>query len=219
MYGGKHPDPNVFYYITVYNEPIIHPAEPENTDVDGIVRGIHRVYEATQSEHKAQILASGVAVPWAIEASELLKSDWGVSADVWSVTSWSELRRDGLNAQKEAFLNPGTEERVPYVTQKLQDAAGPKVAVSDWETGVPDQIRQFVPGDYTVLGADGFGFSDTRGAARRYLGIDRESVVVKVLQRLAAAGEIDSDIPRQAFEKYQLNNVQAGTTGSAGGDA
>ena len=151
--------------------------------------------KARDTGKKAQILASGVAVPWSIEAAELLSSDWGVSADVWSVASWSELRRDGLDAQNEAFLQPGGEERIPYVTQKLQDAAGPKVAVSDWESGVPDQIRQFVPGDYSVLGADGFGFSDTRGAARRYLGIDRESVVVKVLQRLAAAGEIDKDIP------------------------
>ena len=109
--------------------------------------------------------------------------------------------------------------RESYLTQKLQGAEGPVVAVSDWATQVPEQIRQFVPGDYSVLGADGFGFSDTRAAARRYFGIDRESIIVKILQRLAAQGKIDADIPRRAAEQYRLNDVNAGTTGGAGGDA
>ena len=219
MYGGNHPDPNVMYYLTVYNEPIIHPVEPENVDVEGIVRGIHRVHQGRDAELRAQILASGVAVPWSIEAAELLQQDWGVSADVWSVTSWSELYRDGLAATKTAFNNPKDPAPVPYLTAKLRDAKGPFVAVSDFETGVPEQIRQFVPGDYSVLGADGFGFSDTRAAARRHFRIDRESVVYKVLQRLAAEGKIASDIPAKAYEKYRLDDVNAGTTGSAGGDS
>ena len=219
MYGGTHPDPNVMYYMTVYNEPIVHPAEPEGTDVDGIVRGIHRVSAAKADGTPAQIFASGVAVPWAIEAQQLLADDWGVAADVWSVTSWSELRRDGLAAERHNFLHPEAEPKVAYLTEKLAGAEGPVVAVSDWATDVPDQIRQFVPGDYTVLGADGFGFSDTRAAARRYFAIDRESVVVRVLQRLAAQGKIDASIPLQAAEKYRLLNVNAGTTGGAGGDA
>jgi len=219
MYGGSHPDPNVMYYLTVYNEPMLHPAEPENVDVDGIVRGIHRVSAATEGSVRAQIFASGVAVPWSIEAQKLLAEDWGVAADVWSVTSWSELRRDGLAAERHNFLNPEEEARVPYLVEKLQGAEGPVVAVSDWATDVPDQIRQFVPGDYTVLGADGFGFSDTRAAARRYFGIDRESVVVRVLQRLAALGQIDASVPRDAAEKYRLRDVNAGTTGGAGGES
>ena len=142
-----------------------------------------------------------------------------MAADVWSVTSWSELRRDGLAAERHNFLHPEAEPKVAYLTEKLAGAEGPVVAVSDWATDVPDQIRQFVPGDYTVLGADGFGFSDTRAAARRYFAIDRESVVVRVLQRLAAQGKIDASIPLQAAEKYRLLNVNAGTTGGAGGDA
>jgi pyruvate dehydrogenase E1 component len=219
MYGGEHPDPDVFYYMTVYNEPIVQPDEPDDVDIDGIVRGIHRVYASDASGPKAQILASGVAVPWSIEAAELLEKDWGVSADVWSVTSWSELRRDGLEAENEMFMTADGTRRTPYLTEKLKDASGPKVAVSDWESGVPDQIRQFVPGDYAVLGADGFGFSDTRQAARRFFGIDRECVVVKVLQRLAVAGEIDSDIPKRAHKKYQLDDVTKGSTGGGGGDA
>lgn len=219
MYGGNHPDPNVMYYLTVYNEPMIHPAEPEGVDAEGIVRGIHRVHRAEAGSEHAQILASGVAVPWAIEAAELLQRDWGVAADVWSVTSWSELRRDGLQAEQHNFLHPADQPRTPYLTQKLADAEGPVVAVSDWATDVPDQIRAFVPGDYSVLGADGFGFSDTRAAARRFFAIDRESVVVKVLQRLAAQGRIDASVPRQAAEQYRLLDVHAGTTGGAGGDA
>ncbi|UOR03178.1 pyruvate dehydrogenase (acetyl-transferring), homodimeric type [Leucobacter allii] len=220
MYGGAHEDPNVMYYLTVYNEPIVHPAEPEGVDVEGIVRGIHRVSPADGTGRlRAQILASGVAVPWAIEAQELLARDWGVAADVWSVTSWNELQRDGAAAEAHNFRNFGDAPRVPYLTEKLQGAEGPVVAVSDWATLVPEQIRPYVPGDYSVLGADGFGFSDTRAAARRYFGIDRESVVVKVLQRLAAQGEIDAEIPRRAAEQYRLDDVNAGTTGGAGGDA
>ena len=219
MYGGNHPDPNVMYYLTVYNEPILHPAEPEGVDVDGIVRGIYRVSPAAGEGVRAQILASGVAVPWAREAQALLQSDWGVAADVWSVTSWSELRRDGLEAERQNFLFPEQEARVPFLTRTLADAPGPVVAVSDWATDVPDQIRPFVPGDYSVLGADGFGFSDTRAAARRFFAIDRESVVVKVLQRLAAQGAIDPDIPRRAAEQYRLRDVTAGSTGGAGGEA
>ncbi|MGK0716292.1 pyruvate dehydrogenase (acetyl-transferring), homodimeric type [Leucobacter sp. W1153] len=219
MYGGSHPDPNVIYYMTVYNEPIIHPAEPEGVDVEGIVRGIYRVSPSKGEGIPAHIFASGVAVPWAREAQDLLEKDWGVSADVWSVTSWSELRRDGLAAERHNFLFPEEDVRVPYLTQKLQGAEGPIVAVSDWATDVPDQIRQFVPGDYSVLGADGFGFSDTRAAARRYFAIDRESVVVKVLQRLATQGKIAASVPKQAAERYRLRDVNAGTTGGAGGEA
>ncbi|GAA2843323.1 pyruvate dehydrogenase E1 component [Leucobacter komagatae] len=219
MYGGKHEDPNVMYYLTVYNEPIIHPAEPANVDVDGIVRGIHRVSAATAGTHKAQILASGVAVPWAIEAQELLATDWDVAADVWSVTSWGELQRDGLAADQHNFENFGGEQRTAYLTEKLSAAEGPKVAVSDWTQEVPEQIRPYVPGDYSVLGANGFGFSDTRAAARRFFKIDRESLVVKVLQRLALEGKIDASVPVAAAEKYRLSDVNAGTTGGAGGDA
>ncbi|MFA7498420.1 MAG: pyruvate dehydrogenase (acetyl-transferring), homodimeric type, partial [Leucobacter sp.] len=209
----------VMYYLTVYNEPIIHPAEPENVDVEGITRGIHRVSEGSGEGPRAQILASGVAVPWAIEAQELLASDWGVTADVWSVTSWTELQRDGLAAEAHNFRHFDAEPKVPYLTEKLQGADGPFVAVSDWASQVPELIRAFVPGDYSVLGADGFGFSDTRAAARRYFGIDRESVVVRVLQRLAQQGKIDASIPVRAAEQYRLDDVNAGTTGGAGGES
>jgi pyruvate dehydrogenase E1 component len=219
MYGGSHSDPNVMYYLTVYNEPIVQPAEPESVDVDGIVRGIYRLREGQQSGTKAQILASGVSVPWALEAQQLLADDWGVSADVWSVTSWSELRRDGLAAEEHNFLNPDAAPRVPYVTDKLSGAWGPFVAVTDYMHAVADQIRPFVPGTYATLGADAFGLSDTRAAARRFFKIDGPSVVVRTLQLLAARGEIDRSAPGRAIEKYNLHDVNAGSTGSFGGES
>lgn len=219
MYGGQHPDPNVMYYLTVYNEPHVQPAEPEGLDVEGLLKGIYLLKRGGDEGRKAQILSSGVAVPWALEAQELLAKDWGVSADVWSVTSWTELRRDGLAADEHNFLHPEEAPRTAYVTEKLRGAEGPFVAVTDFMHAVPDQIRQFVPGDFATLGADGFGFSDTRPAARRFFHIDGPSVVVRTLQQLARRGEVDPSVVAKAIEQYRLHDVTAGTTGSAGGEA
>ncbi len=219
MYGGEHEDPNVMYYITVYNEPIVQPKEPEDVDVDGIIRGIHRVATGSGEGHRAQILASGVGLPWALEAQELLQKDWGVSADVWSVTSWTELRRDGLAADEHNFLHPTEEPKTAYVTEKLRDSEGPIVAVSDFMHAVQDQIRQWIPRRYATLGADGFGFSDTRAAARRQFKIDGPSIVVRTLQTLAEDGVVDRGLSAQAIEKYRLHDVNAGTSGNAGGEA
>ncbi|MDZ8172814.1 pyruvate dehydrogenase (acetyl-transferring), homodimeric type [Microbacterium xanthum] len=219
MYGGNHPDPNVMYYLTVYNEPLVQPAEPEGVDVDGIVRGMHRISEATGEGPRTQLLASGVGVPWALEAQQLLRDDWGVHADVWSVTSWTELRRDGLAADEHNFLHPESEPRTAYVTEKLRDAQGPVIAVSDFMHAVQDQIRPWVPGQFATLGADGFGFSDTRPAARRFFKIDGPSLVVRALQALAAEGAVDASLSARAIEKYRLHDVTAGTSGNAGGES
>jgi pyruvate dehydrogenase E1 component len=219
MYGGHHEDPNVMYYITLYNEPIVQPKEPENLDVEGLLKGIYKLNESSHDGIKTQILASGVALPWALEAQELLANDWGVSADVWSVTSWNELRREGLAADEHNFLNPHEDERIPFVTQKLQGTEGPVVAVSDYSHAVPDQIRQFVPNDFATLGADNFGFSDTRAAARRFFKIDGPSVVVRTLELLAKQGKVDRSLASQAIEKYRLHDVNAGTSGNAGGES
>ncbi|MCB5294329.1 Pyruvate dehydrogenase E1 component [Arthrobacter sp. SO3] len=223
MYGpglaDNDPSRNVMYYITVYNEPISQPAAPAELDVEGIIKGIYLLAPAKIDGPRTQILASGVSVPWALEAQRILAEDWGVSADVWSVTSWTELRRDAMAAEEEAFLNPGQPARVPFVAQQLAGATGPIVAVTDYMKAVPDQIRQFLPNEFASLGADGFGFSDTRAAARRFFKNDIHSVVVRSLQMLARRGEVDAQAPAQAIEKYRLHNVNAGTTGNAGGDS
>jgi pyruvate dehydrogenase E1 component len=218
MYGGKHEDPNVMYYLTVYNEPMLQPAEPENLDVDGVLRGIYKLSSSNAAGHKVQLLASGVAVPWAIEAQQLL-AEYGVAADIWSVTSWGELRKDGLRADEQRFLYPDQDAPMPYLTQKLADADGPFLGVSDYTHSLPDMIRPWVPGDFATLGADGFGFSDTRPAARRFFKIDGPSIAVRALEQLVAQGKLDASIPQQAIDKFKLHDVSAGTSGSAGGDA
>jgi len=227
MYGSSEQHPHgedVFYYLTIYNEPIPQPAEPAEVDVQGILRGIHLISPALgeQGRPRAQVLASGVAVPWALRAQELLGQDWGVDVDVWSVTSWNELRRDALAADEHNFLHPDAEPHTPYITTRLAESGGPVVAVSDYMRAVPDQIAQWVQAsgrDWSSLGADGFGFADTRGAARRFFHIDAESVVVNVLAQLAKRGEVKPEAPRDALEKYRITDVSAANAGSAEGSA
>ncbi|MCM0675995.1 pyruvate dehydrogenase (acetyl-transferring), homodimeric type [Micromonospora phytophila] len=220
MYGDA--QENVFYYLTVYNEPILQPAEPEGVDVEGLLKGIYRYSPAPQvngDAPKANILASGTGMQWALKAQQLLAQDWGVAADVWSVTSWTELRRDAVECEEHNLLNPGAEQRVPYIQRKLADADGPKVAVSDWMRAVPDLIARWVPGDYTSLGTDGFGMSDTRHALRRHFHVDAESVVVATLRQLGLRGTVPENVPAEAAKKYAIEDVNAAPVGETGGDS
>ncbi|MGO1391226.1 transketolase-like TK C-terminal-containing protein, partial [Brachybacterium alimentarium] len=219
MYGEDDRLQEVFYYITVYNEPIVQPAEPEGLDVEGLLKGMYVLESAPEGEGpEAQLLASGVGVPWARHARELLEEDWGVRATVWSVTSWAEMRKDAQEAEKHNLLHP-EEPRTPWISERLQGVEGPFVATSDYDFLVPDLIREWIPGQYGVLGADGWGFSDTRPAARRHLKIDAHSMVVKALQLLAREGKVDASVVRQAIDKYDLANVNAGQSGSFGGES
>ncbi|TWJ27929.1 pyruvate dehydrogenase E1 component [Micromonospora sagamiensis] len=168
---------------------------------------------------RANILASGTGMQWALKAQQLLAQDWGVAADVWSVTSWTELRRDAVECEEHNLLNPGGEQRVPYIQQKLADAEGPKVAVSDWMRAVPDLISRWVPGDYTSLGTDGFGMSDTRHALRRHFHVDAESVAVATLRQLALRGAVPAEVPAEAARKYAIGDVNAAPVGETGGDS
>ncbi|MFK4225342.1 pyruvate dehydrogenase (acetyl-transferring), homodimeric type [Streptomyces sp. NPDC019890] len=201
MYGPE--AENVFYYLTVYNEPKPQPAMPEGVE-EGILRGLYRFKEGVApaaDSPRLQLLASGTAIHWALEAQELLGADWGVAADVWSATSWGELRRDALECD-EALLRG--EQRTPYVTQALEGAPGPVLAVSDWMRQVPDQISQWVEQDYSSLGTDGFGLSDTREAARRHFGVDAQSITVAALAQLARRGEVPASAVKEARERYGL---------------
>ncbi|MEV0879527.1 pyruvate dehydrogenase (acetyl-transferring), homodimeric type [Micromonospora echinofusca] len=220
MYGEA--QENVFYYLTIYNEPILQPAEPEGVDVEGLLKGIYRYSPAPSlgdDAPKANVLASGTGMQWALKAQQLLAQDWGVAADVWSVTSWTELRRDAVQCEEHNLLNPGGDQRVPYIQQKLADAEGPKVAVSDWMRAVPDLIARWVPGDFTSLGTDGFGMSDTRHALRRHFHVDAESVVVATLRQLALRGTVPANVPAEAAKKYAIEDVNAAPVGETGGDS
>jgi pyruvate dehydrogenase E1 component len=220
MYGEA--QENVFYYLTVYNEPILQPAEPADVDVEGLLKGIYRYSPAPSvngDAPKANVLASGTGMQWALKAQQLLAQDWGVAADVWSVTSWTELRRDAVECEEHNLLNPGGEQRVPYIQRKLADADGPKVAVSDWMRAVPDLIARWVPGDWTSLGTDGFGMSDTRHALRRHFHVDAESITVATLRQLALRGTVPATVPAEAAKKYAIDDVNAAPVGETGGDS
>ncbi|WP_328499958.1 pyruvate dehydrogenase (acetyl-transferring), homodimeric type [Streptomyces sp. NBC_00457] len=201
MYGDQPED--IFYYLTVYNEPKQQPPMPTSPSVEeGILRGIYpfRRAEPSAGEPRIQLLSSGTAIHWALKAQELLLSQWEVHADVWSVTSWTELRRDALCADRARLR--GEEELVPNVTAALSGAPGPVLAVSDWMRQVPDQISQWVEQDYSSLGTDGFGLSDTRDAVRRYFRVDPESIVVAALDQLARSGVIAPDRVDRARQRY-----------------
>ena len=249
MYEGTPENPdgeNIFYYLTVYNEPYPQPPEPfdfpgGSAELEqGILRGLYRYSAAPSgvasdagseeaaggasgeasggasgeasggasggpSGAQAQILASGVALRQALTAREMLAADWGVSADVWSATSWTELRREALACESWNMAHPESPARVPYVSSALADTSGPVVAVSDWIKAVPDQIARWVPGSFTSLGTDGFGFSDTRPAARRFFRVDAEWITVAVLWELARSGRVDHGLPAQAIARYRLD--------------
>jgi pyruvate dehydrogenase E1 component len=214
---------DVIYYLTVYNEPITQPAEPANLDVQGLLKGTYLFAEGPDlgaDAPKVQLMASGVGFPWIREAQELLAQDWGVSADLWSVTSWNELARDAVEAERWSLLHPDEPARVPFVTNQLGGRSGPFVAVSDFMRAVPLQIARWVPGDFHALGTDGFGFADTRPAARRFFNVDAESVVVQALQALAAQGSVKAEAVSEAFTRYRIDDPTA-VAGIAqeGGDA
>jgi len=216
MYGSTDEHPHgedVFYYITLYNEPTVQLPEPQGVDAEGILRGLHLVKAGERSGQDAQpriqLLASGVAVPWALKAQELLAEEWQVTADVWSATSWNELAREALAVDAWNLLHPGEERRTAYVTSRLADADGPVLAVSDYMRAVPDQIAQWIPTDWRSLGTDGFGFADTRAAARRFFRVDAESIVVATLEALADRGEVDVARAVEALDKYRIDDPTA----------
>ncbi len=218
MYGADAED--VIFYVTVYNEPVSMPAEPADVDVEGILKGIHQVSAGEGEGPRVHLLASGVGFPWVADAARMLDEDWGVRADTWSVTSWNELARDAVAAEKHNLLHPGESVQTAYVADRLAAASGPFIAVSDYMRAVPLQIARWVPGDYRVLGADGFGFADTRPAARRFFHIDAESVVVQALQALADAGELPVDKVIEAAARYRIDDPTAvRDVAQEGGDA
>ncbi|MGI9085455.1 MAG: pyruvate dehydrogenase (acetyl-transferring), homodimeric type [Aeromicrobium sp.] len=211
MYGSTDEFPHgedVIYYLTIYNEPISQPVEPDDLDIEGVLKGAYLLRRADQGAIKARIMASGVSVPWALRAQEMLAERYDVGADVWSVTSWNEVARDAVEAEKWNLNHPGDYARVPWITAKLADPSV-TVAVSDYMRAVPDQIARWVPGPWQSLGTDGFGFADTRAAARRVFQVDAESIVVSVLQTLARDAKVDPAVVRDAFTSLRIDDPTA----------
>ncbi len=195
---------DVFYYLTVMNENYAHPAMPKGAE-EGIIKGMYK-FSASKSKakNKVQLLGSGTILREVIAAGELLEKDFGVAADVWSVTSFNELRRDGIDCERWNTLHPEAKPRVNYVEQCL-DAGTPAVAATDYIRSFPDQIRTFVKAPYKTLGTDGFGRSDTRKKLRHFFEVDRFYVAVAALKALADEGTIPASIVAKAIKLYKIN--------------
>jgi len=198
---------DVFYYITVMNENYEHPALPAGVE-QGILKGMYLLRQSkSKAKARVQLLGSGTILREVLAAAELLEQDWGVAADVWSATSFTELRRDGLAAERWNLLHPEDKPRLPYVTQCLEKRAGPVVAASDYIKTFADQIRPFVPNDrsYRVLGTDGFGRSDSRAKLRYFFEVNRHFVAVAALKALAEKGDGKAKAVSEAIKKYKLD--------------
>jgi pyruvate dehydrogenase E1 component len=199
-----HEQQDVFYYITLYNEPYVMPAMPEGAE-EGILRGLYRFRAAPgQGKHRAQLLGSGPILREALRAQELLGERFGVAADVWSATSYGELHRDALEVERHNRLHPDQPARKPYITRCLEGAGGPVIAASDFVKALPDLVTRWVPGPYETLGTDGFGRSDTREALRRFFEVDAEHIVLATLSALARQGELPAEHVRQAMAELKL---------------
>jgi pyruvate dehydrogenase E1 component len=198
---------DVFYYITLMNENYQHPAMPEAAE-EGIVRGMYLLRTGSESDPahpRVKLLGSGTILREVMAAADMLESDHGVAADVWSVTSFTELRRDGIEVERWNLLHPTSEPRRAYVADRLSEQAGPVIASTDYIRTFADQIRQWVPGRYRVLGTDGYGRSDFRTALRRFFEVDRRYVTVAALKELADEGAIDATRVQEAIERYEID--------------
>ena len=201
---------NVFYYLTVMNENYPHPEMPAGCE-DGILKGMYLLREGTpparggKERPRVQLLGCGTILREVIAAAELLDADFAVDADVWSATSFTELRRDGMAAERWNRLHPTEPPRRSYVEQCLEPRTGPVVAASDYMRLFADQIRPWVDRRFVTLGADGFGRSDVRARLRRFFEIDRFHVAVTALKALADEGEIGSQVVAGAIERYGID--------------
>ncbi len=197
---------DVFYYVTVMNENYTHPEMPAGSGA-GILKGMYRLSEAKADKKapRVQLLGSGTILRESIMAVELLQKDWGVAADVWSCPSFTELRRDGIAADRWNLLHPEDKPRASYVEQCLQGKAGPVIAATDYMRSLAEGIRPWVPARYLVLGTDGFGRSDTREQLRRFFEVDRYYITVASLKTLADEGTVPAKTVTQAIKKYKID--------------
>jgi len=195
---------SVFYYITVMNENYAHPAMPAGV-TQGILSGMYLLQIGGRGKVRVTLFGSGTILREVQAAAELLEKNYGVPADVFSVTSFSELRRNALAVERWNMLHPGEPRKQTYIEHVLAEREGPFVAATDYMKTVADQIRQWVPGPYTVLGTDGFGRSDSRAELRRFFEVDRHYVVVAALKALSDEGKIDKQTVNKAMQNFGID--------------
>ncbi len=200
---------DVYYYITLMNENYPHPAMPAGAE-DGIVKGLYLLQEASSVDNsgkrpRVQLMGSGTILREVIAAADLLRDDWSVDADVWSATSFNELRRDGMSAERWNLLHPTKPRRRSYVESALDGHPGPVIAATDYMRNYAEQVRRHIPRRYEVLGTDGFGRSDYRAKLRKFFEVDRHYVAVAALKSLADEGVIEADVVDQAIGKYRVD--------------
>jgi pyruvate dehydrogenase E1 component len=197
---------SIFYYLTVMNEQYAMPEMPEGVR-EGIIRGLYRFRASSlqKPRARAQLFGSGAILPEVIKAQEILEQKYNVGADVWSVTSYNELYREGHACERWNLLHPGEPERVPYVTQALKDAPGVFVAASDYVKALPDSIDKWLPRPLTTLGTDGFGRSESRASLREFFEVDYRYVILATLHALAKDGKIEMSVVQQALKTHNIN--------------
>ncbi|WP_165831625.1 pyruvate dehydrogenase (acetyl-transferring), homodimeric type [Legionella qingyii] len=196
---------NIFYYITVMNENYMHPDMPKGVE-EGIIKGMYVLQETKKkSKQHVQLMGSGTILREVIKAAQMLKDDYGVTADIWSVTSFNELRRDGLAVERYNAMHPKEKEQKSYVTTQLEGRPGPVIAATDYLRIYADQIRPFVPNHYITLGTDGYGRSDTRERLRHFFEVDAKFIVLAALNALVAEGSIDKSKVVDAMKRYNIN--------------
>jgi len=196
-------DESVYYYLTVMNEKYAQPAMPEGAE-NGILRGMYRVREGQGGPQRVQLLGSGTILREVLAAAEMLEHDHGVAADVWSVTSFNELARDGEDIDRWNMLHPDEERRLSYVERQLASTSGPVVSATDYVRLYSEQIRAYVPRSYRTLGTDGWGRSDGRDKLRQFFEVHRNYVCVAALAALADDGAIDRSQVAKAIGKYGI---------------
>jgi pyruvate dehydrogenase E1 component len=195
---------DVYYYITIMNENYSHPDMPKSVE-DHIIKGMYQYSKASgKAKYKVQLMGSGVILREVIEAAKLLENDWGVESDIWSVTSFTELRRNALDVERHNLLNPDDEQR-SFIQEQITDTESPIIASTDYMKSFSDQIANFIPNSFTSLGTDGFGRSDSREALRSFFEVDRYYVVLAALKALKDQGKIDKKIVSEAIKKYNIN--------------
>ncbi len=196
---------NVFYYVTAMNENYVHPAMPEGAEA-GIIKGLYKFRTVENSKATTvQLMGSGAILREVIAAADLLRDDWAVDADIWSVTSFTELARDARDCDRWNRLHPTDEARVPYITQCFDGQTGPVIAATDYVQLYADKVRKWIPARYEVLGTDGFGRSDTRAQLRKHFEVNAVHIVVTALKALADEGGIDAVTVAEAIDKYGID--------------